>query len=257
MSDDPTLPQIVRALTRLSDQHSAEKQAIRDEYCETNRKIVRALEQAEKTIDHRETEIEFLRDVVADVCHRISRAKQQLDRDNRQCVYSEPLDILNLLGREVDPVQVIQNARQKRRRDEAKRCQAEPCPTQIDMGPCRENHTYPCAGIKGHPGYCKIKADDAPSTQEGAVDDDGMSAKCRTCSHDEGRHTRSLPEEGSNDYCTDCVEDDLHSFDGSKHHPEDFCNCGHDRKHHASGMGRCVKCTSPEFHEFRLARVKR
>lgn len=111
MSDEINLPQIIQALSKLSETHQAEKQTIRDEYCEANLKDKQALERAEWIIERRDSQIELLRDVIFDLCHQVSRAKQQLNRDNQNCIDSDPLEILNLLPPVVDPVKVIEKAR--------------------------------------------------------------------------------------------------------------------------------------------------
>lgn len=195
-------------------------------------------------IERREAEIDFLKGVIGELCLRIERTQQQLRRDNQMCVYSEPLDIMNLLGRETDAARVIQRAREKQRRNPAHKarelelakrtgiwpvarikegsnppvrvcacgqewlvnsvpsrhngleCQPEVCQTQFNGGPC--------AGIKGHSGDCTPNADDIP-VQEPLCTVEG-------CGHPEDRHTRELPEEGYREYCTECVQNEYHSF---------------------------------------------
>lgn len=73
-------------------------------------------------------------------------------------------------------------------------CQAEMCETRFNGGPC--------AGEKGHDGTC------SPHPKH--------FRKCtvRACGHLEASHHRTLPEDGGQEYCAECLGDnEFHSFE--------------------------------------------
>jgi hypothetical protein len=246
MREHPTIPEIVQALVTLNDRHQDEIQKVRDEYCEANRKDRTDLKHATWVIDRRDSYIEVLKGVIEALCERIERTSNQLARDNRNCVYSEPLALFDLLGREYDPAKLIQRARDKWKADErrkielAKKNAPEPCPTQFSPG-------MGCAGTVGHSGDCTPNADDIPSTQE---------RLCRVCGHSKDRHLETLPEEGRKTYCAECDwSNEAHAFDGSPQDEDDVCDCGHKRNEHSGntslGGAQCGRCPGDEERSWR------
>lgn len=121
----------------------------------------------------------------------------------------------------------------------------EPDPADTDPSICRYACTHPVAdhGESGCKHSCPCLAGGVQPTP---VADD-KEAKCRVCGHDEDRHSRTLPEEGYEEYCAECdsfVE--FHEFDGSKPQPDDMCRCGHRRDCHrdilGTGGAQCELC---------------
>lgn len=246
--ENPTIPQIVRALTTLEDRHADELRKLTDAFDKQLKCKQSSLESVDSVFERRTQEISFLKDVIEDLCGRIERTQQQLKRDNQQCVYSEPMDLMYLLGRETDPVKVIQEARDKRRTAKARKAEPEPCGKQIDFGP--NQNAEPCTRTKDHPGYCIANADDVPASQE--VEE----RLCRICGHSEDRHTHTLPEEGRKPYCAECDwADENHAFDGALPSREDVCNCGHLRGEHSGetsmGGAQCGRCPGDEERSWR------
>lgn len=166
MPEEPTLPEIIRALTKVNDRHSQalhdQSESFRDRLRVKDNKISdqrRALATCDRTLERRDAEIELLREVIGELCHRIERAQSQLRRDNQNCVYPEPLEIMDLLGRETDPGKVIRILRDRKER--AARQKMAPCPNFV-QNPEPEKPNVPCSLHKGHAGYCIVKAPENP-----------------------------------------------------------------------------------------------
>lgn len=226
MSDElPSIPQIVRALTTLSDRHS---DALKAQQVEHERELKTERERKD-TLDNallsRDCLVEELEKVISTLCTRIERTQEQLKRDNQQCVYSEPLELMNLLGRTTDPSALISKARESAR--EAKRKELE-----------------------------RQEAEKAKPVFSDPL--------CRVCGHIEDRHTEELPEEGGENYCTDCsgtapFAAPGHTFDGARPADWDVCRCGHARREHVQKgtLGSyCNDCRPLQGrkHEFALRR---
>lgn len=279
----PTIPQIVRALTTIDDRRKDSIRALRAEHAAETKKLRDSIDTLDRALLYRDCLVDELETVIATLCSRIERTQNQLKHDNQQCVYSEPLELMNLLGRKSDPGPLINDARSRARRAKNEelerqekaasgpevcqyacthperahgpvgctrpgcRCKApnkKPCGTQFDAGPC--------AGTWLHRGDCTPNADDIV----GQVEDEAMEAKCRICGHDDGRHGHTLPEEGRKPQCFECSwADENHEFDGTKAQETDVCNCGCVRRHHTDGQ--CSLCPGDSErswrHEFFMA----
>lgn len=260
MSEDnhPSIPQIVRALVTLEDRHSTALREQREKHSDALKAKERSLAHASDIIDRRGLQNEVLKGVIENLCSRITRTAEQLRHDNRDAVYSEPLALLNLLGREVDPQTLMQRAMAKAMSTPAsiKAVQdAEADPADADPSICQYACTHKASSHRERGCRWEACACKAPGP--------GLSSEvfCRVCGHSEERHTRSLPEEGGKAYCTECSwADEYHELDNAPAHPDDRCNCGCPRSAHQDEQGlggaQCRVC--PEDgerswrHAFRL-----
>jgi hypothetical protein len=152
-------------------------------------------------------------EVIDQLLTRIRRVYEQLRRDNSNCVYSEPVDIMNLLvgvGTEPDEQwfkDMLDEALKKekqRAKDRKSRELGER--TGLEEDPAVEPVTCLCGKVwedgrlpAGHNIIAACFGEDVP---------------CVVCGHEKGRHTKSLPEEGREDYCTECDGEAVyHLFD--------------------------------------------
>lgn len=255
MPEEEPIP-LVRIISSLETLHERHQRAFKsfaqsaDIEVKARENTIRGLD---RTLERRDAEVEFLKTVIEGLCNRIERTQQQLQRDNRQCVYSEPLDIMNLLGRETDWVKVVSQARDKARNDAVKRAK-ETCACGARNRPFPARHgAKGCAPeiVQCHCGKNWIKGDNPDHHTEAEC-----WIPCRICGHHEDRHTESLPEEGSRNYCADCsgalgpfVAED-HAYDGARSADWDKCRCGHQRGEHKDLV--CSPCAVDEVHEFAL-----
>lgn len=250
--EHPTIPQIVQALITLSDRERDARETIRDAQGEIEalrNQLLEARAQACHAFG-RETwyanavdrlRDKFGRDAVDPIVKaaRLAYDFNQLTPEQQEAVTEDGERRAEIASDavECDCGQTWPDGKMEPGHGDMN-CQAEPCPTQIDVGPCQEHHTEPCAGTRGHPGYCKTSGVTSVAAPE------PLEKRCR-CGHDEERHTTSLPEEGSQDYCIECdgPEGD-HSF--VLEDPDDICECGCKRKDHLgldSGWGaQCRRC---------------
>lgn len=189
--DNPTIPEIVRALITMDDRHTAALRKQADDHETLLKRKNQSIQTADRLIERRDAEVALLRETVQSLCNRIERTCFQLRQDRQRAVYSDPQEILHVLDEDTSPDSVIRKTREAR-------AAARP-------------------------------------SQEETVD---MEESCRICGHPEDRHTRSLPEEGSEEYCGLCFG--LHAFDGSPAQPTDECVCGCPRVDHLGTQ--CRNC---------------
>jgi hypothetical protein len=159
------LAKIIRSLETLHERHQRTVQS----FARSADIEIKALRDKIATYDaallYRDCLVDALEDVISGLCLRIERTNARLRQDNTRCEYSEPLELITLLGRSFDPTELKRNARMSAhtmKRDElarqAKDAFSTPCATQFDVDSC--------AGVKGHAGDCTPNADDIPAQTE-------------------------------------------------------------------------------------------
>lgn len=228
MRDEEPVPlgRIIRSLETLQERQLKSLQDMQAEHEREMKELKGRRDTLDNALLYRDFLTEELERVIATLCVRIERVQSQLKKDNQNCVFSEPLEILNLLGRNADPTALIPKARQKAR--EAKLQELE-----------RQ----------------RVESLQLVTPQDAPVD-----PPCRVCGHHEDRHTEELPEEGGANYCAECSGDiglfvpGNHSYDGAIQAAWDRCLCGHVRSEHKDGI--CAVCHPDhgQAHEFALKR---
>ncbi len=254
----PTIPQIVRALTTIDDRHTDALREQRRKHHDEMRTLKARYDGVDEALLSRDCLVDELKTVIATLCDRIERTQTQLKRDNQHCVYSEPLELMNLLGRNVDPVKLITQAQGKAREEKFKELARQKAASfKCFCGA----HTKPFPSRHGGRGCQPTVACHCGKEWTGEMGTGHNLTECfracRVCGHAEDRHTEELPEEGSANYCTECpgigpFVPDNHTFDGAILAAWDRCKCGHQRSEHEGGI--CAVChpDNGKSHEFAL-----
>ena len=214
----PTIPQIVRALTTINDRHvdALREQSSRHE--EEMRLLKARVKMADEAVLGRNCLVDELKTVIATLCSRIERTQNQLKRDNQNAVYSEPLELMNLLGRTADPEKLISRALEKAR--EAKRAELERQKTAnsvADQTPCR---------------ICMHTED----RHMELLPEEGGRNYCSEC-----LRVKNFPAGD-------------HAFEGAVSADWDRCLCGHTRGEHADGVCNVCQPDYGKSHDFALKR---
>lgn len=174
MPDEEPIP-LARIISSLETLHERHQRSIQS-FARSADIEIKVLKEKLATYDDlllgRDCLVEALEDVISGLCLRIERTNAQLRQDNTRCEYSDPMELLTLLGRSFDPTELKRNARTNahtlKREELARQVRAEiltprvkdrtPCGTQFDAGSC--------AGVRGHVGDCTPNADDIPVAAE-------------------------------------------------------------------------------------------
>lgn len=242
--DQPTIPQIVRALNTLSDRHNDEVRDLKTRHEQEMKELKGRFETVDMALLSRDLVVDELERVIATLCSRIERTHEQLKRDNQQCVYSEPLELMNLLGRSHDPLNLTRQAREKAR--DAKRKELE---RQEAEQRKREAEDAVREMIAAGSTQCmcgKWWKKDVPMSPGHSQEE--CFRPCRVCGCHEDRHTEELPEEGGRNYCAECSGSSStfvagpHTYDGAISAEWDVCLCGHGRREHVSSGPRGAYC---------------
>jgi len=247
------LARIIRSLNTLRDRHAESLSKMALEHEKEMKELRGRFDAVDEALLSRDCLVDELERVIATLCTRIERVQVQLRNDNQKCVYSEPLELMNLLGRSYDPSALVAQAREKAReakRQELKRQEqearkpSEPVKDEDPTVECECGKTWPDGRMRvGHNDMACFRA-------------------CRVCGHHEDSHVEALPEEGGQTYCRDCsgtgpVIAKDHVFDGAICADWDRCLCGHDRREHRTSgpNGAYCQVCRPEYgrhHEFAL-----
>jgi adenylosuccinate lyase len=117
-NDEEPIPlaRIIRSLETLRERHVASLQNMQIDHDRELKEMKGRRDTLDMALLYRDCLVDELERVIATLCSRIERTQEQLRRDNTNALYSEPLELINLLGRNADPSAILLDARQKARK---------------------------------------------------------------------------------------------------------------------------------------------